>query len=99
MLHRHPILSLLTLLSMVRIWAGVFWSPIEEPSGPLATGPAVPDGGRTRFGQPGMLLSAAAVVACSLAVTAAAGPLYALSSRTAHDLLDRTDYISEVSRR
>jgi multicomponent Na+:H+ antiporter subunit D len=47
----------------------------------------------------GMLLPTAVVVACTLAVAAAAGPLYALSERTAHDLLDRSDYITEVSRR
>jgi multicomponent Na+:H+ antiporter subunit D len=87
------LVSLLTLLSMIRIWAGVFWNPIEEPSGPIsATVPA-------RLGRNGMVLSAAAVVVCSLAVAGAAGPLYGLSNRTAHDLLDRTDYIAEVSKR
>ena len=34
-------------------------------------------------------LPTAALVACSLAVAAAAGPIYALSERTARDLLDR----------
>ena len=94
------VVSLLTLLSMLRIWAGVFWNPIEEPSASIgAVGPAISDRLGTRSGRPGMLLSAAAVVVCSLAVAAAAGPLYGLSNRTAHDLLDRTDYITEVSRR
>jgi multicomponent Na+:H+ antiporter subunit D len=46
-----------------------------------------------------MLLPTAAVVACSLAVAAAAGPLYGLSERTARDLLDRTAYVAEVTRR
>ncbi len=97
--HQYPIVavslvvSLLTLLSMLRIWAGVFWNPVEEPSVSIAAvAPAV-----TR--RPAMMLSAAAVVVCSLAVAGAAGPLYGLSNRTAHDLLDRTDYIAEVSRR
>ena len=94
------LVSLLTLLSMIRIWAGVFWNPIEEQSGQVsAVGPAGPDGVGAGSGRPGMLLSAAAVVVCSLAVAAAAGPLYGLSGRTAHDLLERTDYISEVTRR
>ena len=94
------LVSLLTLLSMIRIWTGVFWNPIEEPSAPAdAVAPAMTDDGRAASRRPGMLLSAAAVVVCSLAVAAAAGPLYGLSNRTAHDLLDRTDYIAEVSRR
>ncbi|HUR23690.1 MAG TPA: Na+/H+ antiporter subunit D [Acidimicrobiales bacterium] len=94
------VVSLLTLLSMVRIWTGVFWNPAEEPSGAIsAGGPAVADVVAARSGRRGMVLSASAVVVCSLAVAAAAGPLYALSNRTAHDLLDRHDYIAEVTRR
>ena len=79
------VVSLLTLLSMLRIWMGVFWNPVEEPSA-----------GRASLSLPGMTLSATAVVVCSLAVAAAAGPLYGLSHRTAADLLDRSDYIAEV---
>ena len=104
--HQYPIVgvslfvSLLTLLSMIRIWTGVFWNPVEEPSAAVsAGGPAVQDGVGGRSGRRGMVVSAAAMVICSLAVAAAAGPLYALSSRTAHDLLDRTDYITAVTRR
>jgi multicomponent Na+:H+ antiporter subunit D len=89
------LVSLLTLLSMIRIWGGVFWNPVEEQS----FAPASTDGGTAALRRPGMMLSTAAVVVCSLAVAAAAGPLYALSNRTAHDLLDRTDYITEVTRR
>jgi hypothetical protein len=35
-------------------------------------------------------------VACSLAIAAAAGPIYAISERTAQDLLDRQGYIEKV---
>jgi multicomponent Na+:H+ antiporter subunit D len=86
------VVSLLTLLSMIRIWAGVFWNPVEDPQ-EEAPAPSRPGGPL------GMLLPTAAVVACSLAVAAAAGPLYSLSERTATDLLDRTAYVSEVTRR
>ncbi|HEX2048641.1 MAG TPA: proton-conducting transporter membrane subunit [Acidimicrobiales bacterium] len=87
------LVSLLTLLSMIRIWTGVFWNPVEEPP---ADGPPDPGG---RGGPLGMLLPTAAVVACSLGVAAVAGPLYALSERTATELLDRTSYVAEVTRR
>ncbi len=43
-----------------------------------------------------MVMTTAAVVACSLAVAAAAGPLYALSHRAAQDLMARDSYIEEV---
>ncbi|MDQ4091798.1 MAG: Na+/H+ antiporter subunit D, partial [Actinomycetota bacterium] len=86
------LVSLLTLLSMIRIWTGVFWNPVEDPpdEAPAAHRPG---------GPLGMLLPTTAVVACSLAVAAAAGPLYGLSERTARDLLDRTAYVAEVTRR
>ena len=43
-----------------------------------------------------MVAPTAALVACSLAIAAAAGPIYALSERTAQDLLDRRRYIDKV---
>jgi multicomponent Na+:H+ antiporter subunit D len=43
-----------------------------------------------------MVLPTAFLVACSLAVAVAAGPVYALSQRTAEDLLDRDAYIEKV---
>jgi len=43
-----------------------------------------------------MIAPTAALVACSLAIAIAAGPLYSLSERTARDLLDREAYIGEV---
>jgi multicomponent Na+:H+ antiporter subunit D len=81
--------SLLTLFSMVRIWMGAFWSPPEEEPAPRS--PAAASGGPLL-----MVLPTAALVACSLAIAAAAGPLYALSERAARDLLDRDGYIEEV---
>ncbi len=80
--------SLLTLFSMMRIWMGAFWNPREdgvpEPDVALARGPIL------------MVAPTALLVACSLAIAVAAGPIYSLSERTARDLLDRDTYISAV---
>ncbi|WP_114424035.1 Na+/H+ antiporter subunit D [Nocardioides houyundeii] len=43
-----------------------------------------------------MVLPAAGLVAATVALTVIAGPLYALSDRAAHDLLDRSPYIESV---
>jgi multicomponent Na+:H+ antiporter subunit D len=85
------VVSLLTLFSMTRIWMGAFWSPPEEA--------VAEDAGavRNRFGGPAlMVVPTAVLVACSLGIAAAAGPIYALSERTAEELLDRDAYIDGV---
>jgi multicomponent Na+:H+ antiporter subunit D len=94
------VVSLLTLFSMVRIWSGAFWSPPDEDAAPTGPSPAARAAPVVRSGGgPGLMVApTAALVACSLAVAAAAGPLYALSQRTAHDLLDRDSYIEAVLR-
>jgi multicomponent Na+:H+ antiporter subunit D len=84
--------GLLTVFSMMRIWMGAFWSPPEVEPGPTAGARRTPTGGGPFL----MVAPAAALVACSLAVAAAAGPIYALSERTAEDLLDRDGYLEEV---
>jgi multicomponent Na+:H+ antiporter subunit D len=85
------VVSLLTVFAMVRIWGGAFWSPPDADAQPV---------GRRDVGSGGgpllMVVPTAALVACSLAIAAAAGPIYALSERTARDLLDRGGYIAEV---
>jgi multicomponent Na+:H+ antiporter subunit D len=83
------VVSFLTLFSMVRIWTGAFWSPPEAPAPPVSAQ-------RLRAQPRLMVATTAAVVACSLAVAAAAGPLYALSERAAQDLLARDGYIQAV---
>jgi multicomponent Na+:H+ antiporter subunit D len=84
------VVSLLTLFAMTRIWMGAFWSPAEASPG---RAPAVAGRGGGPFL---MVLPTAVLVVVGLAVAAAAGPLYALSERTARDLLDRDAYIDEV---
>jgi multicomponent Na+:H+ antiporter subunit D len=86
------VVSLLTLFSMIRIWAGAFWSPPEDVALAEQSARRAPHLGGPRL----MVVPAAALVACSLAVAAAAGPLYALSERAARDLLNRDSYIEKV---
>ena len=84
------LVSLLTLFSLLKIWAGVFWNPAEEapdrrpyPTGKLG-GPAL------------MVLPTAALLVVGLGIAAAAGPLYDLSLRAADDLLDPSTYLQAV---
>src|SRR5690606_811452 len=76
--------SLHALFSMVQMWADACWG--EDNS---ATG------GTRRLPAP-MVGSTAVLVVLGLAVAVFAGPLYALSERTATDLLDGTTYVQAV---
>jgi multicomponent Na+:H+ antiporter subunit D len=88
------LVSLLTLVAMIRIWGGVFWNPAEEPSAsvqPRAVG---------RFGGPAlMVIPTAVLLACSLAVALGAGAIYALAEHTARDLMHPEHYIRAVTGR
>ncbi|MCB1003617.1 MAG: Na+/H+ antiporter subunit D [Acidimicrobiales bacterium] len=79
--------SLLTLFSMSKIWSNTFWGP----------GPGT-DSGRTLTAPRRALMvgSTGGLVALSLAIAVAAGPLYALSERAAADLMDTRGYVEEV---
>ncbi len=82
--------AFLTLFSMIKIWAGVFWNPKEsEPqSEPHAPG---------RWGGPLlMVVPTATLVVLTIAIGVAAGPLYELVTRTAQGLIDPAVYRSEV---
>jgi multicomponent Na+:H+ antiporter subunit D len=80
------VVSLLTLLSMMKIWIGAFWAPAAE----------APDGVPHVVGRAGgpvlMIGPTVALAVASLAIAAAAGPLYELAERTAIDLLDPAAY-------
>jgi len=85
--------SALTLLSMTKIWLGVFWgTPIAATSDGSNESPAAPDGHglRLMFGATGI------VVGLTLAIAVLAGPLWDMSERAAENLIDPTNYISEV---
>ena len=79
-----------TLLSMTKIWTGVFWGEADETPGrePVVTG---------RLGSPLlMLIGTLALVAVSVGFSVAAGSLYELSERAAQDLLDPGRYVIAV---
>jgi multicomponent Na+:H+ antiporter subunit D len=82
------VVSLLTLVSMVKIWVGVFWGEV----GPRETGSRV---GVMRHRQL-MGLSTLTIVGLSLAIAVAAGPLYEFAVRAAEQLLDVAGYVSAV---
>jgi multicomponent Na+:H+ antiporter subunit D len=77
------VVGLLTLLSMGRAWAEAFRRP------------AAPTADMTTPGRP-LLLAISALSLVTVAMTAAAGPLFDLTSRAARQLLERGDYIRAV---
>ena len=86
--------SLLTLYAMAMVWGAAFWGrqttpvPDPDPTDALPVGVrAVP---RT------MTAATATVVAVGLVIPLLAGPLYALCSRTAQDLLSAQPYVTAV---
>ena len=78
----------LTLLSMAKIWVGVFWGePTEASSSP----PANPSSKANR----GLMIGATSLaVAGTLTISALAGGLYDLSDRAATDLRNESSYIT-----
>jgi multicomponent Na+:H+ antiporter subunit D len=85
--------SLLTLVSMTKIWLGAFWGePVQ-----LAPGTAGAAVDERRIGWPVALLAPTLLlVAVGLAVAVAAGPLYGLCERAATDLTTLGRYRSSV---
>ena len=75
--------SLMTVMSMARLWDEAFWKPApEQPT-------------HGRLGAT-MLMPIVWLVAATLALTAAAGPVYALSKRAAEQVLDPRAYVRAV---
>jgi multicomponent Na+:H+ antiporter subunit D len=87
------LVSLLALLSMIRIWAGVFWNPAELATDAVSTAGTID---RRGSGPLLMIAPTAILVLSSVAIAVAAGPIHAFSERTARDLLDPTGYVEEV---
>jgi len=102
--------GLLTLFSMTKIWAEVFWKP--RPGASVAeagddapqiesrgtTSAAATSKSKTATGwvQPLMLWPIGALAAVTVAIGLAAEPLFALALRAAEQLLDRQGYIRAV---
>jgi len=84
------VISLLTLLSMMKIWIGAFWSPVID----------APEHGGHRVGPLGgpvlMIGPTVALALVSVGIAVAAGPLYELCQRAATDLLDPARYVDAV---
>lgn len=80
--------SLLTLVSMTKIWIGVFWGDVM---------PAVPEG-RVGVLRHHRLMSSATVVVVvgTLAIAAFAGPLYSFCVSAAAQLVDPSQYVEAV---
>lgn len=75
--------GLLTLLSMARVWADAFWSPAEHGQDMMTPG------------RP-FLLAIGALSLVTVAFTVAAEPLFEVTSRAAHELLQRDAYVQAV---
>ena len=86
------VVSVLTLFSMTKIWAGVFWGgPSEPPPRPEAAGTG-------RLQVPVLMnVATAGLVALTLGIAVLAQPVWDLSERAAVDLLDPDQaYIAAV---
>jgi multicomponent Na+:H+ antiporter subunit D len=82
--------GLLTMYSMTKIWAGVFWGEADETprSEPRVEG---------RIGVPwGMVAPTAVLGLASIAVSLGAGVLWDVSERASTDLLDPSVYVEAV---
>jgi multicomponent Na+:H+ antiporter subunit D len=77
------VVGLLTLLSMGRTWAEAFWRPPANDGDMMTPGTA-------------LLIAISGLSLVTLAITAGAGPLFDLTSRAAHQLLGRDDYVRAV---
>ena len=78
--------SVLTLLSMTKIWMGAFWGEV--------TPAAVPASSRRSVGI--MQSAAATAVVGTITVALFAGPLWRMSEQIATDLLARAPYVTAV---
>jgi multicomponent Na+:H+ antiporter subunit D len=86
--------SLLTLFSMTKIWAEVFWKPAPAGPEPLATTP--PEGATRGPGPGALLLPIMALALLTVIIGLAVEPLFVLATRAAEQLLNPADYIETV---
>lgn len=88
------VVSLLTVYAMAVVWGSAFWGRPSEPVEDVDPGDAVQVGVHT---VPRLMTGAtAAVVVVGLAIPVLGGPLYALCSRAATDLLSAGPYVTAV---
>ena len=82
--------SLITLLSMTKIWNEAFWKP--SPDQELEE-EAVP---RMRAKVKTLVIPIMALAIITVSIGLAAGPLFSLATRAADQLLDPSEYINTV---
>jgi len=80
--------SLLTLVSMTKIWVGAFWGDVEPASKATTVGVV--------RHQPLMGVSTLMIVGISLVIAIAAGPLYDYALAAAAQVLDVAGYVGAV---
>jgi len=87
------VVSILTLFSMTKIWAEVFWKerPVREDEPRLHYHPHIPGGARLLLGVPALLLALT-----TMALGVGAEPLFRLSLAAADQLLNPELYIAAV---
>jgi len=78
--------SLLTVLSMARLWEESFWKPAPVPSSSMA---------RPRLGA-AILAPIVFLVSLTVGLTVLAGPVSSMTMRAAEQLLDRNTYVRAV---
>jgi len=85
--------SLLTIFSMSKIWAGVFWGTADDPTPAMAS---ADDEDRRLVIDPVTTAATAALVLCTLIVPIFGGTVFDLAERAAMQLLDTTEYLEAV---
>ncbi len=89
--------SLLTLLSMTKIWNEAFWKPQPPESLPAATQTAMRAAAVSkRKGLGTLIVPIAILAALTVCISLAAGPVFALATVAAEQLLDPAGYIRAV---
>jgi multicomponent Na+:H+ antiporter subunit D len=79
--------SLLTVLSMARVWEEAFWKPAPDQASASAHQPRL--GGA-------ILAPVALLVSLTIGLSVAAGPVYDMATRAAQQLLDHDEYVRAV---
>ena len=95
------LVSLLTLLVVVRAWARAFWRRLDDVEHPPAQLVSAYQRSKAAGRRPkplsmGLVLPTVGLVGMGVAFTVFAGPLYDFSDRAAQDMMDRTPYITAV---
>jgi multicomponent Na+:H+ antiporter subunit D len=90
--------SALTLLSMVKIWGGVFWGkdPADDAAAQVRPAGIVAGDDVTRAGWATMSTATMATLALTVAIAVFAGPIWTMSERAASELLDGEVYVTAV---